>query len=55
MSDPEATAPPVPTQKWKRIIPWIKATWVRTAVLVQTYPDRALVLFLLLFAVAIIL
>lgn len=54
MSDPEATAPPVPPKKWRRILPWLKSAWTWATIQIQAHPDRALVVFLVLLAVAVV-
>ena len=51
MSDPEATAPPVRPSKWSRVV----AAWRWCVDVIAAHPDKALVAFLLLLAVAVVL
>ena len=51
MSDPEVTVPP---HKPNTPRVWIPRLWKASCALVEAHPDKALVLFLLLLAAAVI-
>ena len=52
MADPEVTQPPHQPNTFRT---WLPRIWNGATALIAAYPDRALILFLIAFGVAVIL